>query len=84
MHPTNLTEWVQHITQIAEDELIEQARLAGTQTFIDTLLQEGFSMTEINQIHKAFALRFKKTGRRIPLELDDCVVDYHFLANPAF
>jgi len=84
MYPNTIPEWVQYITQITEDELIEQARLAGTHSFINTLLQEGFSMSEITQIHKAFALRFKKTGRRIPLELDDCVVDYFFLANPAF
>ncbi|NDB58342.1 hypothetical protein EB001_07840 [bacterium] len=84
MQPQNIQEWVLYITQIPEDELINQARWAGSMKFIDMLKEEGYSMTEITQIHTAFALRFKKTGRRIPLELDDCAVNYFDLANPLF
>jgi len=84
MQPNTIPEWVQYITQIPEDELIEQAALAGSKSFIDTLFSEGFSMDQINQIHTAFALRFKKTGRRIPLEMENCVVNYYLLANPLF
>ena len=84
MNPTTITEWVEYVTLIPEDELINQARWAGSQKFIDMLTEEGYSPSDIKNIHKAFALRFSKTGRRIPLELEDCVVNYFALANPLF
>jgi|LauGreDrversion4_2_1035121.scaffolds.fasta_scaffold85426_2 hypothetical protein len=84
MQPQTIEEWVLYITQIPEDELINQARAAGSLKFIEILKDEGYSMQDIGKIHTAFALRFKKTGRRIPLELEDCSVNYASLANPAF
>ena len=84
MNPTTIPEWVEYITQIPEDELINQARAMGNQKFIDDLMEEGYSALDISKIHTAVALRFQKTGRRIPLELEDCVVNYFALANPIF
>jgi len=84
MQPQTIEEWVLYITQIPEAELITQARAAGSQKFIEDLKEEGYSMEDITKIHKAFALSFKKAGRRIPLELEDCSVNYFALANPLF
>jgi hypothetical protein len=79
--PKTLKEWVLYVSQIPEEDLIVQARFAGTQPFIDMLTEDGFTMDEITTVHKAFALRFRDEGFRIPM-FDNTIVDYRAILNP--
>ena len=79
--PKTLKEWVLYVSQIADEDLIVQAKFAGTQNFIDMLIEDGLTMDEITTIHKAFALKFRDNGFRIPM-YDDILVDYKALLNP--
>jgi hypothetical protein len=79
--PKTLKEWVLYISQIPAEELIIQAKYAGTSAFINMLTEDGFSIDDVSKIHKAIALRFKEDGRRIPM-YEDIVVDYNAILNP--
>lgn len=80
-NPQTLKEWVMYISQIPEEDLIVQAHSAGTLAFINMLKQDGYSDEDISTIHKAFALKFKEDGRRIPM-YTDTVVSYRNILNP--
>ncbi len=75
-NPKSLKEWILYVAQIPENELIVQAKYAGTSVFINMLKQDGYSLDDISNIHKAFALRFKQDGRRIP-QYNDIMVNYN-------
>jgi hypothetical protein len=79
--PKTLKEWILYVSQISDEDLIVQAKYAGTQVFINMLTEDGYSSDDIFKIHKAFALRFQEDGRRIPM-YDGILVDYKSILNP--
>ncbi len=80
-NPKTLKEWILYVARIEAKDLIIQAKYAGTLAFIDMLIEDGYSSDDISRIHKAFALRFKEDGRRIP-KFNDITVDYNAILNP--
>ena len=80
MNPQTLEEWTTYILDaIPADELIHQARVAGSPSFIRLLSEEGYDAKFFKAIHNAFALRFIRDGLRVPSKMENCHVDYSAL-----
>lgn len=77
MTPQTIEEWTTYILDVVPtDELIAQARVAGSPAFIRLLTQEGYDSKAFKSIHNAFALRFIREGLRVPSQMENCHVDY--------
>lgn len=64
--PTNLTEWREYIAGLAGEDLYSQTVAANSQRFASLLIEEGASMTDVEQVLLAFVRQCKSTGTRVP------------------
>jgi hypothetical protein len=80
--PNNTNEWVSYIlNEIPASDILHQSRVAGSNAFIRTLKEEGYTAEDLEAIHKAFALRYVREGMRIPMKMDGCHIDYNSLVE---
>tara|TARA_B100000073_G_scaffold229671_1_gene191692 strand:+ start:5794 stop:6099 length:306 start_codon:yes stop_codon:yes gene_type:complete len=80
--PNNTNEWVSYILQeIPTSDIIHQSRVAGSNAFLRTLKEEGYTAEDLLVIHRAFALRYVREGMRIPMKMDGCHIDYNSLVE---
>jgi hypothetical protein len=80
--PKTISDWVSYISfEIPLEDLIHQARVAGSTPFIRLMTEEGYTGPDLAQIHQAFADRFVSEGVRVPSLMDECHIDYLALTN---
>lgn len=81
--PDSVDEWIQYVLEeIPSEDLIHEARIAGGNTFMKVLKEEGFSQKDVKAIHNAFALRFMREKVRIPQQMGEgCAINYFNLVN---
>jgi len=66
MRPETLDEWKAYIDQLAGDQLRNKTIQANRQPFVDTLLEEGLSMSDIEQVFVFLVGQMKAVGMKIP------------------
>jgi len=64
--PTNLSEWATYIEGLSGQALYSQAVAANTQSFARTLLREGATMADVEQIMLLFVRQLRATGTKVP------------------
>jgi len=57
-NPETLDEWMEYISILQEDEILSKAKAANSKRFFDKLLEEGFTMNDLDVIMKALARKF--------------------------
>ena len=68
--PNNTNEWVSYIlNEIPAADVIHQSRIAGSNSFLRTLKEEGYTAQDLEAINKAIALRYGREGMRIPMKM---------------
>ena len=66
--PSTMPEWEAYVGSMGGSTLYKQAISANTQTFINTLLDEGYSIDEVKQILVFFARQLKATDTMVPTD----------------
>lgn len=64
--PTTLDEWKAYIGQLSGTALFSQVVAANSQGFARTLLDEGYSMADVEEVLRIFVRQCKATGTKIP------------------
>ncbi len=64
--PSNLAEWATYIQDLTGASLRSQSIAANTHTFARTLLEEGATMGDVEQIMLLFVRQLRATGVKIP------------------
>lgn len=62
----SLGDWDSYVQQLAGEDLRSKGINANTQMFADALLDEGYEMSDIEQIVLFFVRQFCRTGQKIP------------------
>lgn len=66
--PNNLTEWGQYVQGLAGAKLYSQTIAANTHSFARTLVEEGATMGEVEQILLQFVRQLRAIGVKVPEE----------------
>ena len=61
-------EFTSEINRLEGERLRSSAIAFNTQRFVDTLLEDGFVISDVKRIFVAYARRFAATGQRAPDE----------------
>lgn len=56
-NPETMSEWMEHVSIITENEILSKARAANSPRFIEKMLEEGFELAEVKTIIQALARR---------------------------
>lgn len=64
--PSTLPEWETYIQQLAGEDLRSKAINANTQLFANALLEEGYTLADVEQIILYFVRQLAATGQKIP------------------
>tara|TARA_B100001094_G_C17613972_1_gene522607 strand:- start:33 stop:314 length:282 start_codon:yes stop_codon:yes gene_type:complete len=75
--PKNCNEWVQYVLNVIKDEdLLHQAKIIASPSFEDKMYKDGLTAGDLLSIYRAVALRFKKSGFRMPSKMSGTSVNY--------
>lgn len=80
MNPQTLEEWQQYVLALDADEAYNVAMSAGTVKFSTTLVEEGYSASDVTAILTMIALRLKELDVAPP-RTGKCVIDFRWLAS---
>ena len=76
--PETVDEWIEFVlNDIPLSDLIHQARVAGSPSFMRLLRQEGYTCEDLDAIHNAYVKRFLVEEIRIPQEMQNCSINYY-------
>lgn len=64
--PQGLNEWAEYIATLAGEPLFSQAAASNSQAFSSMLLDEGYSMADVEQIMLLFVRQLRATGTKVP------------------
>lgn len=64
--PNSLPEWKTYIENLGGENLFSQAVAANTHTFARTLLEEGATMGDVEQIMLLFVRQLRAIGVKVP------------------
>jgi hypothetical protein len=64
--PESLSEWATYIQKLAGPSLFSQVVAANTHGFARTLLAEGFTMMDVEQVMLLWVRQLRSTGMQIP------------------
>ena len=64
--PDNLTDWAVYVQTLAGAALWSQTVAANTHSFARTLVEEGATMGDVEQILLLFVRQLRATGTRVP------------------
>lgn len=64
--PTTLDEWKLYVSGLGGTALFSQMTAANSQTFARTLLGEGHSMADVEEVLRLFVRQSVATGTRLP------------------
>lgn len=64
--PNSLAQWATYIQGLAGRPLYSQAVAANTHTFARTLLEEGATMGDVEQVLLLFVRQLRATGTKVP------------------
>lgn len=67
-HPKSLEEWRDYISMLSGVELRSKARAANSWSFVQMLMKEGMSPSEISELFWLLAQQFVATGQMPPNE----------------
>lgn len=67
-YPQTIAEWEEYISQYHGKKLLDLCRAANKMTFIQTLLDEGMVMADINELFVLFVRRIAGLGMPIPAD----------------
>lgn len=66
MRPQSIPEWETYIKQLGGENLFSQAVAANTHTFARTLLEEGATMGDVEQVMLLFVRQLRAIGVKVP------------------
>jgi len=66
MNPNTLQDWQAYIDGLSGMPLWSKAVAANSQAFVDTLIEEGFGMSDVQEILTMFARQLRATGQKLP------------------